>query len=77
MDKEALTVQAPGITGMLDRTRRATSPIENLNGSLAHCSLHVKRGGGDQMAKRRIASASTQATRTRKLRDCGQMQQAG
>lgn len=46
-----------GITFALCHTRRATSPIENLNGSLTcHCR-NVKRWGDGQMVRRWVVCA--------------------
>ena len=67
--EETLTVQALVITGALYRTLRTTIPIENLNGSIAHFTLNVKRWKDGQMTLRWIAGALSDAKgRFRKLR---------
>lgn len=54
-------MQALGITGALYRTRRATNPIENLNGSIAHYTHNVKRWRHGPMTLRWVASALSDA----------------
>jgi putative transposase len=71
---ETLTVQGLGITGALYRTLRTTSPIENLNGSIAHYTRNVKRWKDGQMVLRWVASAfSDAAGRFRKLKGYSDM----
>jgi putative transposase len=67
--EETLTLQALGVTGALYRTLHTTSPIENLNGSVAHYSRNVRRWKDASMIMRRVGSALSDASaRFRRLR---------
>jgi len=61
--EETLTVQRLGLEGALARTLRATNPIENLNGAVAHHTRNVRRRRDGQMLIRWIGAALLEATR--------------
>jgi transposase-like protein len=59
---ETLTVIDLGLDGALYRTFATTNPIENLNGSIARFTAHVKRWRDGQMVLRWIGAALTDAS---------------
>ena len=66
---ETLTLLTLGIEGALYRTLRSTNPIENLNGSVADYTSHVKRWRGGGMILRWVGAAVLEAaTHFRKIR---------
>lgn len=74
--EETLTLQALEIDGALYRTLRSTNAIENLNGSVADYTKHVKRWRGGGMILRWVGAALVEASRRfRKVRGHGDLQQ--
>jgi transposase-like protein len=66
---ETLTLQELGITDALYKTLRSTNPIENLNGSIAAYTHHVKRWRGGRMILRWVGAAMAEAaTHFRRIR---------
>jgi hypothetical protein len=61
--EETLTLQALGIDGALYRTLRSTNAIENLNGSVAAYTHHVKRWRGGSMILRWVGAGVLEAKR--------------
>lgn len=61
--EETLTLLELGTKGALYRTLRSTNPIENLNGSIASYTRHVKRWQGGQMILRWVGAAVLDAKR--------------
>jgi putative transposase len=58
---ETLTLLRLGVTGRLYRSRRSTNIIENLNGSVARFTRHVRRWRDGTMIVRWVATALTEA----------------
>jgi len=61
--EETLTLLELGVEGALYRTLRSTNPIENVNGSVASYTRHVKRWRGGQMILRWVGAAVLEAKR--------------
>jgi len=59
--EETLTLQALGVEGALYRTLRSTNAIENLNGSVADYTHHVKRWRSGSMIVRWVGAAVLEA----------------
>jgi len=78
--EETLTLLALGLEGALYRTLRSTNPIENLNGSVAAYTRHVKRWRGGGMILRWVGAAVVEAStgfrRIRGHRDLTRLVQA-
>ena len=70
--QETPTVVRLGLSGSLQRTRRSTNPIENLNGSVQRHTRNFKRWRGGEMIQRWVSAALLDAERRlRRVRMAG------
>jgi putative transposase len=76
--EETLTLLDLGITGRLYRMLRSTNPIENLNGSVADYTSHVKHWRGGKMILRWVGAAILEAQKGfRRIRAYDQLPRLG
>ena len=61
--QETPTVVRLGLSGSLQRTRRSTNPIENLNGSVQRHTRNFKRWRGGEMIQRWVSAALLDSAR--------------
>ena len=70
--QETPSVVRLGLSGSLQRTRRSTNPIENLNGSVQRHTRNFKRWRGGEMIQRWVSAALLDAERRlRRVRMAG------